>query len=276
MDELETKEQQLKTHLEQLGSVLVCFSGGLDSGYLLAIATQVLGQQAIGMTATGPALAPSEREEARAFAKQIGARHELVDAHEIDNTAYVANEPDRCFHCKTSLYVTAKTMAERWGIAHIVNGTNLDDLGDYRPGLDAAKESGVVSPLLDAGFTKNDIRESAKKIGLSMWDKPAAACLASRIPYGTKVTPERLTQIAGFESELVKFGLRKVRVRHHETIARIEVNADDVARVASSPLREAIVEAGRRHGYLYITVDLAGYRVGSHNEVLGARRLPVV
>jgi pyridinium-3,5-biscarboxylic acid mononucleotide sulfurtransferase len=270
------KLRALRERLRTLGSALVCFSGGLDSGLVLAIAREVLGDRTVALTATGPALAPAERDEASAFARQIGVRHVTVDAGEIDNPGYVANGPDRCFHCKSSLYVLAREMLERVGVDWIVNGTNVDDLGDFRPGLDAARKAGVISPLLDCGFSKADIREIARQIGLRLWDKPAAACLASRIPYGTEVTRERLAQVASFEQVLRDFGLRNVRVRHHDAIARIEVDVHDIPRIATSPLRESVVDAGKRCGYAYVTVDLGGYRMGSHNELLPGRRLPTI
>jgi pyridinium-3,5-biscarboxylic acid mononucleotide sulfurtransferase len=275
-ESLDRKLKDLRERLKAMGSVLVCYSGGLDSGLMLAVAREVLGDKAVAMTAVGPALAPKEREDACALAGTLGARIELVDAGEIDDAGYVANGPDRCLHCKSSLYVTAKRVAAELGLAMIVNGTNVDDLGDYRPGLDAARQHGVASPLLDSGFRKADIREAARKLGLSLWDKPAAACLASRIPYGTAVTRERLQQVAGFEQALKDLGLRHVRVRHHDTVARIEVGTQDIVRVASSPLRESVIEAGKLNGYAYITVDLMGYRTGSHNEVLVGRHLKTI
>jgi pyridinium-3,5-biscarboxylic acid mononucleotide sulfurtransferase len=275
-DETRVKLNQLQEHLANLGSVLVCFSGGLDSGFVLAVAHRVLGDRAVGLTATGPALSERERTEALAFAERLGARVELVDAGEINAPGYVANGPDRCFHCKSALYETARTVSGRLGLAAIANGTNVDDLGDYRPGLDAARQHGVASPLLDCGFGKAEIRAAARGLGLELWDKPSAACLASRIPYGTAVTQERLGQIAGFEQELKDLGLRTVRVRHHDTVARIEVDAQDILRLATSPMREDVVEAGRRNGYAYVTVDLTGYRTGSHNEVLVGRRLKTI
>jgi uncharacterized protein len=274
--DLETRVASLRSRVRALGSVLVCFSGGLDSALVLAVAHRELGERAVGLTATGPALAPSEREQAEAFARRIGARHELVDAGEIERAGYVANGPDRCLHCKSSLYAAAKQAAARLGLAAIANGTNLDDLGDYRPGLEAARDAGVVSPLLECGFRKADVRAAARSMGLAVWDKPASACLASRIPYGTPVTRERLEQVARFEQSLRDLGLRTVRVRHHESIARLEVDAADLGRVAASPLREAVLEAGKRAGFLYVALDLGGYRTGSHNEALSrARRLPV-
>jgi uncharacterized protein len=274
--ELDKKVVRLRAHLEHLDSVLVCYSGGLDSGFLLAIAHAVLGNRAVAMTAAGPALAPAELQEASALAHELGARIELVDAGEIDDPGYVANTSDRCFHCKKSLYLTAKRVAAELGLAAIANGTNTDDLDDFRPGLDAAHQYGIKSPLLECGFNKSEIRRVARAMGLSLWDKPAAACLASRIPYGTEVTRERLSQVAGFEHDLKALGFARLRVRHHGAIARIEVDTQDIARLASSPTKEAVVEAGKRNGYTYITVDLAGYRTGSHNEVLVGKSLKTI
>lgn len=273
---IDDKLLALRERLRGLGSLVVCYSGGLDSGFLLAVAHGVLGDRAVGLTATGPALAPREKEEARRLADRLGARLELVDAGEIEDPGYVANGPDRCFHCKTRLYVVAGQVRERLGLAAVANGTNVDDLGDYRPGLDAAKAHGVVSPLLECGFRKGDVREGARVLGLELWDKPASACLASRIPYGTSVTSERLAQVAGLEEALKDLGFVRVRVRHHETVARIEVDPEDIVRLASSPTREAVVEAGKKVGFHYLTLDLAGYRVGSHNEVLQGRHLKTI
>ncbi len=273
---IEPKLDALRQHIRAMESVVVCYSGGLDSGFVLAVAHEQLGLRAVGLTAAGPALAPSEREDAAAFAKQIGAAHEIIDAGEIDVTDYVANGPDRCFHCKTALYVAAERFRKDRGMAHVVNGTNLDDLGDYRPGLEAAKNAGVRSPLVEVGFHKADVREAAKLMGLRLWDKPAAACLASRIPYGTAVTPERLSQVAGLEAEIRALGFRVVRVRHHDAIARIELGADELARMLEATCRTQVFEAGKRHGFSYVTLDLGAYRVGSHNEVLDGRHLRTI
>ncbi|HEY2516061.1 MAG TPA: ATP-dependent sacrificial sulfur transferase LarE [Polyangiaceae bacterium] len=282
----------LRRSLAEMGSVLVCYSGGIDSAFVLAVAHEVLVDRAVGMTAVSPSLAPFEREEAVAVAKQIGARHELVESHEIDDPSYAANGTDRCFHCKSELYRLSAQKQAEWSLAFAVNGTNLDDLGDYRPGLEAAKLAGIRSPLVELGFTKNDVRAAAASIGLSIWAKPAAACLSSRIPYGTQVTRERLAQIGALEGELHRLGLRQVRVRWHAlgeasaasasaapqakagSMARVEVAKGEL--LAAFELRDAIVDAGKRFGFTHVTLDLQGYRTGSHNEVLTGRQLRIL
>lgn len=270
--------------LEAMGSILVCYSGGIDSAFVLAVAHRVLGDACIGMTAVSPSLASFEREEAVVIAKQIGARHELVDSSEIDDENYAKNDVDCCFHCKSELYRISDRKKVVWGLREVVNGTNLDNLGDYRPGLEAAKNASVRSPLVEAGFGKAEVRRLAKLLGMSVWDKPAAACLSSRLPYGTRVTRERLTQIGELERELHTLGLRQVRVRWHAleavsgtreaAMARIEIEKSELSDAFDK--RDAIVDAGRKLGFAYVTLDLAGYRKGSHNEVLNRRSLPVL
>jgi uncharacterized protein len=267
---------ELRARVRGLGSVLVCYSGGVDSAFMLAVAHAELGAKAIGMTAVSPSLAPAEKEDAIRVAEQIGADHRLVETREIDDPSYAANNADRCFHCKSELYRVASAKKEAWGLDAIVNGTNVDDLGDYRPGLEAAKLAGVVSPLVELGFTKAEVREGAAAMGLGIWDKPAAACLSSRIPFGTSVTRERLAQIGGFEASLKALGFRQVRVRYHGDLARIELELGELARAADPAQRGRIVEEGKRHGFRYVTLDLGGYRVGSHNEVLTGKALRVL
>jgi len=271
------KLDRLRAMLRELESVLVCYSGGVDSAFMLAVAHEVLGPKAIGMTAVSPSLPELEREEAVAVARAIGAEHRLVDSSEIEDPAYVANNPDRCFHCKSELYRLAAVKQREWQLSHLVNGTNVDDLGDYRPGLEAAKQAGVVSPLVELGFTKADVREGSLAIGLGVWDKPASACLSSRIPYGTSVTRERLSQVGGLERVLrAELGFRQVRVRYHDAIARIEIALDELPRALDAEVRGRLVAAGREHGFRFVTVDLAGYQMGSHNAVLVGKSLRVV
>jgi len=277
-----------------MGSVLVCYSGGVDSAFVLAVAHRVLGSNAIGMTAVSPSLAPEEREGALAVAKEIGARHELVDSQEIEDENYAKNGSDRCFYCKSELYRIAAVKQSEWRMAFVLNGTNTDDLGDHRPGLEAAKQASARSPLVECGFNKADVRRCAELMGLPVWDKPAAACLSSRLPYGTRVTRERLARIASLEEALHRLGLRQVRVRLHPidgakpspatsmppepesdlSMARVEVAQDELPNAFA--LRESIVAEGKRAGFLFVTLDLAGYRMGSHNEVLKGRSLRVV
>lgn len=272
----EKKLSALRQNLRGMASVLVCYSGGIDSALVLAVATEVLGPSAIGMTAVSPSLALSERDDAARIARSLGADHRFVESHEMERPGYVANGPDRCFHCKSELYAIARTKQKEWKLAEVANGTNLDDFGDHRPGLEAAKRAGVKSPLVDAGFHKADVRAVARIIGMDVWDKPALACLSSRIPYGSSVTTERLAQIGGFEADLKNLGFRQLRVRWHDKIARIEVDPSELSKLLEPGIREKIVEAGKRNGFLYVTLDLAGYRQGSHNEVLVGRSLKVV
>src|SRR5579872_1731061 len=271
---LDPQIEQLRAVIREMGSVLVCYSGGVDSAFVLAVAHEVLGARAIGLTAVSPSLAPFEKEAAIAVAAQIGARHELVDSHEIERPGYVANAPDRCFHCKSELYEIAERKKRELGLAYVLNGTNLDDLGDHRPGLDAAKNSQVRSVLVECGLNKEDVRRCAHTLGLTIWNKPASACLSSRIPYGTEVTRERLAQIGGLEADLRALGLRQVRVRWHglgeaaqgQALARVEVARDELPRAFDA--HDAIAKAGKKFGFAYVTIDLQGYRTGSHNEVI--------
>jgi uncharacterized protein len=275
-DETSAQIEKLSALFRGMKSVLVCYSGGIDSAFVLAVAHRELGEKAVGMTAVSPSLPESERQDAERIAKAIGAEHRFVESHEIEREGYVKNAPDRCFHCKSELYELASAKCREWGLSAIVNGTNLDDLGDYRPGLEAARQADVRSPLVEAGMNKAHVRAAARQIGLDVWDKPAAACLSSRIPYGTSVTRERLAQIGGFEAELKALGFRQVRVRWHEQIARIEVSLDELERLLVPGVREAAVAAGKKHGFAYVALDLAGYRTGSHNEVLVGRSLRLI
>lgn len=263
--------EALRALFASMPSVLVCFSGGVDSAFVLKVAHEVLGDRALGVTAVSPSLPMAEREDATRLARELGVPHVVVDSREIDDPNYASNPTNRCYFCKSELYRIARAEAARRGIAVIANGTNRDDLGDYRPGLDAAREADVRAPLVEAGFTKADVRRCAKLVGLRVWDKPAAACLSSRIPYGTSVTPGRLRQIDQAEAAVRALGLRQVRVRYHGELARVEVAQEELERAFA--LRREIAAGCREAGFAFATLDLDGYRVGSLNEVVKLRVL---
>ena len=264
---MDERLRRLQDHVRELGSVLVAYSGGLDSAFVLAVAHQALGpERCVALTAVSPSLPAREREDAVRIASTLGARHELVESNEIHDPRYAANPADRCFHCKSELYSITSRRVRELGFAAVVNGTNVDDLGDYRPGLEAAKNAGVKSPLVDAGLRKDEVRELARAIGMDVWDKPAAACLSSRIPHGTSVTPERLSQIERLEDALHALGLRQVRVRYHGEVARIEVAQAELPRAFEE--RAAIDRAGKAAGFTFVALDLAGYKTGSLNQLL--------
>jgi uncharacterized protein len=262
---MESKLANLRQALTSLESVVVAYSGGLDSAFLLGIARQTLGERAVGVTAWSPSVPERERVDAARIAQGLGAKHLVVESHELHDPRYAANPENRCFYCKTELYQLTEQTRRELGFQHVVNGTNLDDLGDFRPGLEAAKVAGVRSPLVDAELRKEEIRALARELGFGFWNKPAAACLSSRIPYGTEVTEARLKQVETLEDALHALGLRQVRVRHHDALARIEVAQDELE--AAFAVRSAIVTAGKQAGYTYVTLDLAGYRTGSLNAL---------
>ena len=262
------KRSDLVNILEQMRSVIVAYSGGVDSAFLAAVANEALGSKALSVTAVSPSLAPSELDEATDLANRIGLNFMTIETNEIDRPDYQANNPDRCFFCKDELYTHLVRFAEEESFDSIVNGTNVDDLGDYRPGIEAAKQYGVRSPLVEAELTKDDIRALSRDMDLPTWDKPAQACLSSRIPYGTTVTVEALTKIAKAEQFLRSKGFKQLRVRHHETIARIEIEPSDFSAITSEPLRSEINQEFKNIGYSYITLDLDGFRSGSLNEIL--------
>jgi len=263
---LAEKEQTLFGVLRPLGRAIVAYSGGTDSAYLAWAAQRALGEGAVAITADSPSIPRSHIRDAVEFAREAGFRHELVDTDEFENPAYVANNPDRCFHCKDELFrVLEKVGAER-GIEHIVYGVNADDLGDYRPGQHAAKLHQVKAPLVEAGLTKAEIRELSKRAGLSVWDRPAAACLSSRIPYGTSVTKETIHTIETGEEALKALGFRQFRVRFHGEIVRLEFDRDELGRAFSMAARFSPIF--KPLGFKYVAIDADGYRQGSLNEVL--------
>jgi uncharacterized protein len=266
--EAEAKESLLLRRVEDLGSALVAYSGGVDSTYLLWAAHSALGDRVVGVIGRSDSFARSELEAALSEAGRMGVAVRVVRTAELEDPRFRDNPTNRCYHCKSELFAKLAPLAQETGHSAVLDGTNADDLRDYRPGRRAGEERGVLSPLAEVGLTKAEIRALSRRAGLSVWDKPAMPCLSSRFPYGTRITSEKLHQVEEAEAWLRGSGFRECRVRHHGDVARIEVPIDQLARLVTDPERSRIVRAFRILGFAYIALDLAGVRTGSLNEVL--------
>lgn len=269
--ELQRKAAALDARLAALPSLIIAYSGGVDSALLAVTATRLLGRRALCVTADSPSYPERHRDAAIGVARAFNLQHETIVTRELERPEYRANPANRCYYCKHELYTRLTDLARARGFAAVADGSNADDRGDYRPGRQAAREFGVISPLDEAGLTKHEIRELARRAGLEIWDEPASACLSSRIPYHTEVTDEKLRTIERAEAAVRRLGFRVFRVRHHDAVARLEIGRDEMARALDPEMAAALDRDLRALGYQYVTLDLRGYRVGSLNEALRLR-----
>ena len=265
---LNTKEERLREIFRELDSVIVAYSGGVDSSYVAYVANAELGPRAVCITGQSASLPEYQRAEIDSVVQKFGFQHEVIQTEELENPGYSANNPDRCFFCKDELYTKLESVARTRGVKCIVDGSTVDDLGDYRPGRRAASQHAVRSPLIEAGLTKSEVRELSRRATLPTWDKPASPCLSSRIAYGTTVTIERLSKVDRGEEILREFGFREFRVRHHDQLVRIEIAPAEMDRVLRKDLIDELARRFRQLGFKYVTLDLEGFRSGSMNEVI--------
>jgi len=263
---IDQKWDHLKTLLREMKLAVLAYSGGVDSSLLLRAASEAMGPHLIAVTAVSETYPANELRSAKEFVRSLGVTHKVLHTEELASEDFVRNGPDRCYHCKSELFAKLRRIADTEGIAFVIEGSNTDDLKDYRPGRKAAQDFAVRSPLVEAGFSKAEIRELARLLNLPVWDKPSLACLSSRIPYGTRITPEILRTVQAAEDHLRVFGFRQVRVRHHGEIARIELGQEDFTALLSPEVMEKITAAFKELGYAYVCLDLEGYRTGSMNE----------
>jgi uncharacterized protein len=268
--DLEAKQEALFANLRSLRRVIVAYSGGTDSAYLAWAAHRILGENAVAITADSASIPTSHKRDAESFARECGFRHEYIETREFENPDYVKNDKNRCFHCKDELFAQLETYATAHGQGHIIYGVNMDDLGDYRPGQRAAKLHEVKAPLVEAGLTKAEIRELSRRAGLLTWNRPAAACLSSRVPYGTPVTIETIKTVEAGEEAIRALGFRQFRVRFHGELVRIEIAKDELPQALTLEAAQEFTKIFKAVGFLYVTLDLEGYRQGSLNAMLSA------